>query len=70
MGHEFDIRLHHKLNPYVDWSVSYARFTPGDYVKALDKSASAQGPFTSEPGNFVYFEVSLNAFGDGKPKYQ
>lgn len=67
LGHEFDIRLRHKLNAYVDWSLSYARFTPGDFSEAL---AAAAGPYTSEPSNFFYFEVSLNAFGEGKPKYQ
>lgn len=67
LGHEFDIRLQHKLNPYVDWSLSYARFTPGDFTTSL---AKASGPFTTEPSNFFYFEVSLNAFGDGKPKYK
>lgn len=68
LGHEFDIRLRHKLNPYVDWSLSYARFTPGDFTKSLAQPVT--GPFTTEPGNFFYFELSLNAFGDGKPKYK
>lgn len=67
LGHEFDIRLRHKLNPYADWSLSYARFTPGDFTES---QARANGPFTTEPSNFFYFEVSLNAFGDGKPKYK
>ncbi|MGH8558119.1 MAG: alginate export family protein [Methylococcales bacterium] len=66
LGHEFDLRLRHKLNPYVDWSLSYARFTPGDFTKAL---AKPNGPFTTEPSNFFYLELSLNAFGDGQPKY-
>jgi len=70
LGHEFDIRLRHKLNAYVDWSLSYARFTPGDFTLSQDESSSANGPFTTEPSNFFYFEVSLNAFGDGKPKYR
>lgn len=71
LGHEFDIRLRHKLNPYVDWSLSYARFTPGDFTQSFNQTVSASaGPFTNEPSNFFYFEVSLNAFGDGKPKYQ
>ncbi|MGZ8915643.1 MAG: alginate export family protein [Methylobacter sp.] len=66
LGHEFDIRLRHQLNPYANWSLSYARFTPGDFTTSL---ASANGgPYTTEPTNFFYFEVSLNAFGDGKPK--
>lgn len=65
LGHEFDIRMRHKLNPYVDWSLSYARFTPGDFTES---QAAANGPFTTEPSNFFYFELSLNAFGDGKPK--
>jgi len=67
LGHEFDIRMVHKLNPYVDWSLSYARFNPGDFTKS---QAKANGPFTTEASNFFFFEVSLNAFGDGKPKYK
>ena len=74
LGHEFDIRLRHKLNPYVDWSLSYARFTPGEYTTSQAGVSQTNGssavPFTSEPSNFFYFEVSLNAFGDGKPKYK
>jgi len=65
LGHEFDIRMRHKLNAYADWSLSYARFTPGDFTKS---QARVNGPYTTEPSNFFYFEVSLNAFGDGKPK--
>jgi hypothetical protein len=67
LGHELDIRMRHKLNPYVDWSLSYARFEPGDFTKS---QARASGPFTTEASNFFYFEVNLNAFGDGKPKYK
>lgn len=63
LGHEFDIRVQHKLNKFVDWSLSYARFTPGDFTLAQAKPG---GPYTSEASNFFYFEVSLNAFGDGK----
>ncbi|MCI0668709.1 MAG: alginate export family protein [Methylococcaceae bacterium] len=63
IGHEFDIRLRHQLTPYVEWEMSYARFTPGDFPKAL---AKVNGPFTSDPGNFFYFQLTLNAFGDGK----
>jgi hypothetical protein len=73
LGHEFDIRLRHKLNPYVDWSLSYARFTPGDYTISqsgvAQSSTSKAVPFSDQPSNFFYFEVTLNAFGDGKPKY-
>jgi hypothetical protein len=69
LGHEFDIRMRHKINSYVDWSMSYAYFSPGDYTRSFDKDVSeANGPFTSEASNFFYFEVNLNAFGDGKPK--
>lgn len=64
LGHEFDIRLRHTLNAYVDWSLSYARFTPGDFTK---KVSIASGAYATEPSNFFYFEVSLNAFGDGNP---
>ncbi|MDD2865210.1 MAG: alginate export family protein [Methylococcales bacterium] len=67
LGHEFDARVRHQLNPYVDWSLSYSRFEPGDFTTAVAKNA---GPFTSEATNFFYFEVSVNAFGDGKPKYK
>jgi hypothetical protein len=66
LGHEFDIRMVHKLNPYVDWSLSYARFEPGGFTKS--QAQADTGPFTSEASNFFYFEVSLNAFGDGKKK--
>ncbi|WP_411728117.1 alginate export family protein [Methyloglobulus sp.] len=68
LGHEFDIRMRHKLNPYVDWSLSYARFEPGNFTRSFNDSVD--GPFTDQAGNFFYFEVSLNAFGDGKPTYK
>lgn len=64
LGHEFDIRLLHKLNPYVEWSTSYAYFSPGDFTRKQNKEPN--GPFTSQASNFFYFEVTLNAFGDGK----
>lgn len=63
LGQEFNIRLKHKFNSYMDWSVSYARFTPGEFTRS---QARANGPFTTEPTNFFYFEISLNIFGDGK----
>jgi hypothetical protein len=66
LGHEFDIRLRHKFNRYVDLSASYAHFEPGSFTTDQDKSYSGIGPYTSQPSNFFYFEVSLNAFGDGK----
>ncbi|MDD1610145.1 MAG: alginate export family protein [Methylococcaceae bacterium] len=66
LGHELDIRVRHKLNAYVDWSASYARFEPGSFTRAQDKSYNGVGPYTSQASNFFYFEVSLNAFGDGK----
>jgi hypothetical protein len=62
LGHEFDIRMRHKLNHFIDWSLSYARFEPGDFTSS---QAKLNGPFTTEASNFFYFEVSLNAFGDG-----
>lgn len=62
LGHEFDIRMRHKLNHFIDWSLSYARFEPGDFTRS---QAKPNGPFTTEASNFFYFEVSLNAFGDG-----
>ncbi len=65
VGQEFDVRVRHQLNPYIDWSVSYSRFEPGSYSKSL---ATANGPYTDQATNFFYFEATLNAFGDGKPK--
>jgi hypothetical protein len=71
IGHEFDIRLRHQLNPYIDWSMSYARFEPGSFTRAMAKPVAANGitggPYSDQPTNFFYFEVTLNAFGDGKP---
>lgn len=66
LGNEFDIRLRHHLNPYVDWSMSYAQFIPGDFTRHQAKAEN--GPYTNQDSHFFYFEVSLNAFGDGKPK--
>jgi hypothetical protein len=67
IGHEIDFRLRHKLNPYVDWSLSYARFEPGSFTRSFNNDVD--GPFTNEASNFFYFEVSLNAFGDGILKH-
>jgi Alginate export len=69
LGHEFDIRFVHQLNPYIDWSLSYAHFEPGGFTKDMSKSVAAggNGAYTDQAGNFFYFEISLNAFGDGKP---
>lgn len=71
LGHEFDIRMVHKFNPYIEWSLSYARFEPGGFTKDQARPVAANGinggPYTDQPSNFFYFEVSLNAFGDGKP---
>ncbi|MDO9239477.1 MAG: alginate export family protein, partial [Methylicorpusculum sp.] len=64
LGQEIDIRMRHHVNHYVDWSLSYARFNPGDYTESFARSGT--GPYTSEASNFFYFELSLNAFGDGK----
>jgi hypothetical protein len=66
IGHEFDVRLRHKLNHYVDWSLSYGRFEPGRFTRSQNDSVN--GPFTDRASNFFYFEVALNAFGDGKLK--
>lgn len=72
LGYEWDIRLRHKLNPYVDWSMSYARFEPGNFTRKqnfnLGIPGALDGPFTDRASNFFYFEVVLNAFGDGKLK--
>jgi Alginate export len=68
LGHEFDVRMRHKLNPYVDWSLSYARFEPGGFTRSFNSDVN--GPFTNQASNFFFFEVSLNAFGDGKPTYK
>lgn len=67
IGQEFDIRLRHQLNPYIEWSTSYAHFLPGNFTRSQDNS-SRIGPYTSQETNFFYFEISVNAFGDGNPK--
>lgn len=64
LGEEFNIRLKHNISRHINWSVSYARFMPGEFTKS---QARADGPFTTEPTNFLYFEISFNVFGDGKP---
>lgn len=61
LGHEFDIRLRHKLNGYVDWSLSYAHFTPGSFTEDVSQKV---GAYDSNPSNFFYFEVYLNPLGD------
>ena len=68
LGHEFDIRLRHRFNAYADWSVSYARFEAGNFTESV--SARTTGAQGTEASNFFYFEVSLNAFGDGKPTFK
>ena len=65
LGYEFDIRLRHHLNPYVDWSMSYGRFNPGSFTRNVSREV---GAYATEPSNFFYFELTLNAFGDGRPK--
>ncbi len=64
LGHEFDIRLRQKLNPFVDWSISYARFEPGSFTRSFNNTVN--GPFTDRAGNFFFFEVLLNAFSNSK----
>ena len=68
LGHEFDIRVRHQLNPYVDWSASYSRFNPGDFTETV--SSNTTGAQGTQASNFFYFEVGLNAFGDGKLTYK
>jgi hypothetical protein len=72
LGHEFDIRLRHQINPYIDWSVSYSRFEPGSFVTAQARPVAANGinggTYSDQATNFFYFEVSLNAFADNKAK--
>ncbi len=69
LGHEFDVRFVHQLNHYIEWSLSYAHFEPGGFTKDMSRSVAngGNGAYTDQAGNFFYFEVSLNAFGDGKP---
>lgn len=69
LGHEFDIRFVHKINPYIDWSLSYARFEPGGFTKDQAKPALANGtggPYTDQASNFFYFEVALNPLANVK----
>jgi hypothetical protein len=64
LGHEFDVRLRHKLGQFVEWTLSYAHFQPGGFTESF---AATTGGLTGRPSRFFYLEVSFNAFGDGTP---
>jgi hypothetical protein len=53
LGHEFDIRVRYKLNSRVETELSYAHFEAGEFPSNLGKSKDS---------NYLYLQVSLNAF--------
>ncbi|MDO9103892.1 MAG: alginate export family protein [Methylovulum sp.] len=59
VGHSFDIRARYKLDPRVDTTLGYSHFTTGEFVRNIqDKSRGSH----SDDSDFIYVEVSLNAF--------
>jgi hypothetical protein len=53
LGHEFDIRARYPLWGRIDATVGYAHFQPGQFTKRLSRST---------PSDFLYVEISINAF--------
>jgi opacity protein-like surface antigen len=79
LGSEFDIRIRYKLNAFIDWELSYARFWPGAFTSSFAPPTAQQitpavagqtgttNGLTGRPSDFIYIQVTANAFGDGKP---
>jgi opacity protein-like surface antigen len=81
IGSEFDIRIRYKLSRFIDWELSYARFWPGAFTSSFANPVALQPYFpqsyagqtgttnglTGRPTDFIYMQITANAFGDGKP---
>jgi opacity protein-like surface antigen len=81
LGTEYDLRIRHKLSPFVNLTASYARFWPGSFPASFAPPVALQPYFpqsfpgqttttnglTARPTDFFYLEAQANAFGDGKP---
>lgn len=53
IGYEFDIRARYPLWGHIDATIGYAHFQPGQFTKRLSRS---------DPSDFVYVEITINAF--------
>jgi hypothetical protein len=53
MGHEFDLRVRWAVNTQLEATVGYAHFEPGNFTQNMGRS---------DASDFVYLEISLNAF--------
>ncbi|MGZ8219381.1 alginate export family protein [Methylomagnum sp.] len=53
LGHEFDVRVRYQLNPRIATELSYAYFAAGEFPRNLGKNKDS---------NFIYLQVSFNAF--------
>ena len=81
LGTEYNLRIRHKLSPFINLTASYARFWPGSFTSSFAPPVALQPFFpqsfsgqstttnglTGRPTDFFYLEVSANAFGDGNP---
>jgi hypothetical protein len=54
LGHEFDVRVRFPVGGHVGMNLGYARFEPGSFTRATSGR--------SDPSDFVYVEVSIDAF--------
>lgn len=54
MGHEFDLRVRFPVGGHVAMNLGYAHFQPGQFTRATSGR--------SDPSDFVYVEVSIDAF--------
>ncbi|MCC3244429.1 alginate export family protein [Methylocystis sp. WRRC1] len=50
MGTEYDIRIRHKLNQFINLTASYARFWPGSFTSSFAPPTSLQWPPVAWPG--------------------
>ncbi|QGM98272.1 alginate export family protein [Methylocystis parvus] len=81
VGTDIDLRIRYKLSQFVNLTASYAHFWPGSFTSSFAPPAALQPYFpqtfpgqtgttnylSSKPTDFIYLEVTANAFGDGQP---
>jgi hypothetical protein len=54
LGHEFDVRVRFPVGGHIAMNLGYAHFAPGGFTRATSGR--------SDPSDFVYVEVSIDAF--------
>ncbi len=63
LGKEFDVRLRFPVNQQIGMNIGYAKFWAGDFIdKATQLSVNRNEPNRQSDSNFVYVEISANAF--------